>query len=325
MSKVNICVHIIDAIQKHAESFPDIEIYGWLIGYDFNNQLFVVASVPCKQYKAQNQLIAEPSHEEVMEISKTIPKGVGVVGIYHSHVGIVFHSAADNQTVKQFASVYPYFLSIVTNIKETKYYQLNEEEIEELSVNLYKEKNLVQSKFETLITLQTNEEFQNIPQLSSQIRELFESTKIEKLYINNVEIQDDVLVSRIENKKCKVKLEGFQAPLETNQKPIINLQLESNILSHKSFRIKEIHSLIIQSFIDDMYHKLGKTEMIDSELNLPETLEMDLDCFTWKFYINRKDESFIDFANLLDFRLKFMSFRDEKQRNRLIMELTDLS
>ena len=101
MSKVSVSNHVIQAVKNHAKNFPDIEIYGWLLGYEYKEVLYVISSVPCKSYQVQNRLVAEPSHEEIFEISKAIPKGVNIIGIYHSHTGSVFHSATDDQTIKQ--------------------------------------------------------------------------------------------------------------------------------------------------------------------------------------------------------------------------------
>jgi len=324
MNKVNICNHVIEAIRKHAQSFPDIEIYGWLLGYDYKNQLYVVASIPCKQYTVQSKLIAEPSQEEVMEISKAIPGGIGVVGIYHSHVGAVFHSATDDQTVKQFASVYPYFLSTVTNIEETKYFQLKDESVEELEVKYYKETNLVQTKFITDIKVQIDEDSLTISQISSQIREMFENTKIISTLIVDKLIENNIPLRKIENKDCFVVLSSFQGPIREDLGQIFRLKLSANFTLHKNLQLNEISKQIIQALIDDMYYQLGSSELKNKELLFPERLELDVDNLIWKFYINRQDKSFADFVNLLIFRLKHMSFQYKKQQSKLIKEYIQL-
>ena len=318
MSKVNICNHVAEAIRKHAKSFPNIEIYGWLLGYDYENQLYVVASVPCKQYTVQSQLVAEPSQEEVMEISKAIPGGIGVVGIYHSHVGAVFHSATDDQTVKQFASVYPYFLSIVTNPDEMKYFQLLDEEVEEIKVKYYKENNLVQTNFYTQISVPISKEEFTISQISSQIREKFEGTKIDKILMGDKLLEDDVSSSKMKEKSCYVVLSTFQEQKRNELDLLIQMKLTANFTLNKNIKLNKLFPLIIQSLIDDMYYKLRNTEVKHTDLHFPERLELNIDDLTWKFYVNRSDQSFEDFVNLQLFRLKHMSFQNEKQRKKMI-------
>ena len=131
MMEIKVCDKVLTAIKKHAKKNKDKEIYGWLIGFDYQGELYVTYSVPCIKYIQQELTIAEPSHEEVIEISRTIPAGIGIIGIYHSHTGEVYHSSTDDSTIKQFSSVYPYFVSIVTNITETKIYQLIDDSVKE--------------------------------------------------------------------------------------------------------------------------------------------------------------------------------------------------
>jgi proteasome lid subunit RPN8/RPN11 len=162
MSDVYIFEHVLEAIQNHADSFKEQEIYGWLLGYDNYEKLFVISSIPCYHYRMQSQISAEPSHEEVMEITKAIPKGIGVVGIYHSHTGKVFHSKTDDQTIEQFATIYPYFLSIVTNVSETKYYQFKENSVNEINVGKIKKEDLVLSNFETSVSFDVEKKGERI-------------------------------------------------------------------------------------------------------------------------------------------------------------------
>lgn len=320
MSKVNVCESVADDIKRHASAFPTIEIYGWLLGYDHNDQLFVVSSVPCKQYKMQNQIIAEPSQEEVMEISKAIPMGIGIVGIYHSHVGKVFHSSTDDYTVKQFASVYPYFLSIVTNVEETKYYQLKDESVEEIKVKVSSIKVPQTIRFLTKAKLDHAKLSElNVQTISSKMREILESFEVKQIEHKQNLLSGSMSTDKLEGKECLVRFSVFEDSLETVKGLTFTMDLNANIFAQERTPLSSIKPLMKQAFIDDMYYQLKNTLIAKSEISKPVRIEFLHDNITWKFYVSKKDkENMLSFIQLLEFRVEYFSSKNEKKREILL-------
>jgi len=315
MSKVNVCGSVADDIKRHARAFPTIEIYGWLLGYDHGDQLFVVSSVPCKQYKMQNQIIAEPSQEEVMEISKAIPRGIGIVGIYHSHVGKVFHSSTDNHTVKQFASVYPYFLSIVTNVKETKYYQLKGESVEEIKVkvSLIKVPQSIRFLTKAKINLSHGTAL-NVQTISSKMREILESFEVKQIEYKQNLLSGSISTDKLEGNECLVRFSVFEDNLAADGL-MFTMDLHANIFAQERTLLSSIKPLMKQAFIDDMYYQLKNTIMVEDKISRPVRVEFLFDNIDWKFYVSKKDkEHMLSFLQLLEFRVEYFSSKNEKKR-----------
>ena len=323
MSRVNVCKSVDENIKRHAEAFPYIEIYGWLLGYDYNNQLFVISSIPCKQYKMQNKIIAEPSQEKVMEISKAIPRGIGIVGIYHSHVGEVFHSSTDNHTVKQFASVYPYFLSIVTNVQETKFYQLKGQNVEETKVKISGLQVPLPIKFLAKVRLNLPSLSDlNIQTISSKMREILESFAVKQIEYNQNLLSDTMSTDKIEGKECLVRFSVRGEKPATAEYIAFEMNLEANILAQEKTLLSTIKPMMKQAFIDDMYYQLKNTTIKGREISKPIKIEFLSDNVNWKFYVSKKDgETMVDFLELLAFRIEYYSAKNEKKREKMLVPI----
>ncbi len=114
-SIVLVAPWIPEFIKKHAKSSVK-EIYGWLIGGETKkNGLIVYSAISCHRYLHQTSIGAIPDTKEMQDISAALPQGLGVIGIYHSHPGDIFHSHTDDQTLENFTRFYPKMLSAVTN------------------------------------------------------------------------------------------------------------------------------------------------------------------------------------------------------------------
>ncbi|WP_371805147.1 Mov34/MPN/PAD-1 family protein [Candidatus Lokiarchaeum ossiferum] len=127
---------ILDFIKNHALSSPK-EIYGWLIGRENpEGDLIVLTAVACQRYQLQTYIGAAPDPREVQELSSSLPHGVGMIGIYHSHPADIFHSSVDDRTLQNLARYYPKMISAVTNSNsseddeqnKTRWFQLSSEE-----------------------------------------------------------------------------------------------------------------------------------------------------------------------------------------------------
>ena len=126
---------ILDFIKNHALSSPK-EIYGWLIGRENpEGDLIVLTAVACQRYQLQTYIGAAPDPREVQELSSSLPHGVGMIGIYHSHPADIFHSSVDDRTLQNLARYYPKMISAVTNSNssddddqnKTRWFQLSSE------------------------------------------------------------------------------------------------------------------------------------------------------------------------------------------------------
>ncbi|MBD3190076.1 MAG: hypothetical protein GF308_05510 [Candidatus Heimdallarchaeota archaeon] len=107
---------VMEQIENHLEvDTSNREVYGWLLGYDEGINVHILASMPCFNYDVQTVIAARPTPEEINLLSSSLPEGLGVVGIYHSHPDEVFHSKTDDNTVFGFGSTYSNFVSLVTN------------------------------------------------------------------------------------------------------------------------------------------------------------------------------------------------------------------
>ncbi|MBD3190966.1 MAG: hypothetical protein GF308_10000 [Candidatus Heimdallarchaeota archaeon] len=107
---------VFDYIRTHLEiDTSGKEIYGWLIGFEEQENLYIIATIPCFDYEVQTAIEARPKPRELNFISNSLPEGLGVVGMYHSHPNEVYHSQTDDGTVFNFGAIYHNFVSVVTN------------------------------------------------------------------------------------------------------------------------------------------------------------------------------------------------------------------
>lgn len=102
------------------------EIYGWLIGYIERDIPKVLAIFECTKFDQQTVISAMPNVLEFQEISSILPQGIGPIGIYHSHPvsSEIFHSHTDDSTLLSLTNQFQHCVSIVTNGKAIKYYQM---------------------------------------------------------------------------------------------------------------------------------------------------------------------------------------------------------
>ncbi len=90
------------------------EVLGWLTGYRFRNEIFVMDAVQCRKYLHQSRVGAHADPMEEFRIATGYPRNAGIVGLYHSHpfrddyhaefrdlsdVHSIFHSHTDDETL----------------------------------------------------------------------------------------------------------------------------------------------------------------------------------------------------------------------------------
>jgi hypothetical protein len=132
--KVTIQRDVIALVLSHAlkESRTEgREVIGWLLGFLWNDGIYVCDAVPCTRYRSQTKFSAEADPLEEAELASRYPRNIGIVGLYHSHpfslgrnssvfrelfdVGDIFHSHTDDVTMRSRAGKRKNYLSIVTN------------------------------------------------------------------------------------------------------------------------------------------------------------------------------------------------------------------
>jgi len=321
MVKVQISKHILKAIEKHAIEFKGKEIYGWLLGYDNGSNLKVIASVPCKMYKIQNEVRAEPSTEEAFEIVKNIPKGIGIIGIYHSHPNKVYHSVTDDLTVKQYANVYPHFLSIVTNGKETKSFQLIDNDVKPIDVDELKEETLKTLTFKIPLKYYypENEEL-TLAFISSEIREFLEKESQNlKLIANDREIKDNEKIDSLTKTTIEVKLESAEINFNEKKKYIF-FNFHFDMVSPPKKTVSDLKPLLFNGIKDSMYYYI-KNIKLNNSFELPYEFKFEISNIPWRFNVKKDTWDLIQFLDIFAFRIKYMSFKNEKKRNKIHSEI----
>lgn len=132
--KVTIQRDVIALVLSHAlkeSRTKGREVIGWLLGFLWDEGIYVCDAVPCTRYKSQTKFSAEADPLEEAELASRYPRNIGIVGLYHSHpfslgrnsslfrelfdVGDIFHSHTDDLTMKSRAGKRKNYLSIVTN------------------------------------------------------------------------------------------------------------------------------------------------------------------------------------------------------------------
>ena len=123
MVKIHVEYWIEEFIKSHARTASK-EIYGWLVGHETAaGEVLVVSAIACERYETQDEVTARPDPREIQQLGSALPQGIGFVGIYHSHLGQVFHSTTDEDTALKLTRFYPNVISAVTNGTETRWYQ----------------------------------------------------------------------------------------------------------------------------------------------------------------------------------------------------------
>ena len=332
MVEVFIPKNIVETIERHSRAFKGKEIYGWLIGYETDNKVRILLSIPCKIYSRQNIVSAEPSIEEIHELGKVIPKGIGIIGIYHSHPTEVFHSSTDDETIKQFATIYPNFVSMVTNGIETKTYQLIEKEVKEIEPKITKFKEnmapLVNLNFNVkLKTIVDNPKTLTLAYLSSTLREIIEKNaeKI-RLYIGEKKVDQNEKLGKYKKKNLEIKFEKGNINNRETEKELkeqgrknFELSLDFYIVSLRKKSFSDIQPLIVRGIIDAMYYTLKHSIIKEKEsfVSPPKCVNINVDGIRLKFNVRVKKEDVQRFLDDLAFRMEYISITNEKERKKI--------
>jgi proteasome lid subunit RPN8/RPN11 len=114
------------------------EAIGWLLGFFVGDDVYVVETHPCTQYRSQSRYGAEADPSEEAALAVRYPRTVGIVGLYHSHPfsdetdHAIFHSHTDDKTLRSRASRRENYLSVVTDTSEATFFRLRKGDREEV-------------------------------------------------------------------------------------------------------------------------------------------------------------------------------------------------
>ncbi len=115
-----------DFIPANAREFK-AEVYGWLLGYYADNgEPVILGAYDCQKFVEQTLISAIPDPKQYHEVTVSLPNGIGVLGMYHSHPAgsNIFHSHIDDSTVLDYTSLASNFISVVTNGSDIQCFML---------------------------------------------------------------------------------------------------------------------------------------------------------------------------------------------------------
>ena len=75
---------VVDQIHRWTRKAGKVEVVGWLVGYWADEDLVVLDVVLSKNNDMNHATGAEGAPEEESELSLKLPRGVGIVGLFHS-------------------------------------------------------------------------------------------------------------------------------------------------------------------------------------------------------------------------------------------------
>lgn len=266
---------------KEQAMLNENEIYGWLIGYQKENIPHVLAIIECKQFEQQSLISAIPHAQEFQELSSIMPQGIGPIGIFHSHPfsGEVFHSHTDDSTLLSLSNQFPQCVSIVTNGKDIKYYQMGRDcEVKEINVKYFDPE---------------------VPKFLLFSLELLFLIKINKSLLNKLDVRS--LKVRISN-EISDHIEKIWKDLELFTKSKKKISESDDItkylvkeLMEAPIQIKMKNNNIIQVFIKNSNDSNVKKESVQNDyhnLNLDFNIKIPI-------YITIENKKFSDLNQLL--------------------------
>ncbi|MFX1339134.1 MAG: Mov34/MPN/PAD-1 family protein [Promethearchaeota archaeon] len=281
---------LLNVIKNQALS-SEHEIYGWLLGFQKDDIPNVLAILECKRFEQQSTISAIPDVKEFHEISSVMPQGIGPIGIYHSHPfsSEVFHSHTDDATLISLSNQFPNCVSIVTNGKQTHFYQMgNKSQIKEI-----KAKN-ISPEIPKFLLISLSEKF---------------LIKIKKTILDNINDANNLKVrvvnamsNYLENAWSNMEL--FLKNLKVSEDKLIKKYLV-NQLTAEPIKLKIPSILktnsIEQLIINDDEKPISKDDFINNDY-IPFSLDLSLKI---PIYSSIETKTFKDLNNLIKSEIVF--------------------
>ena len=219
---------VVEDVKKHA--FQEArkhghEIFGWLVGFFRNNEVYVVNQVKCTKYRKQSSVEAEADPALESEVASTYPRNMGLVGLYHSHPfrrdyhkpyadGLfeseMFHSEVDRATLRSRATREVNYLSAVTDGRNLTFFALDKDSkrVIQLKPEMFEaigyDKFLTNYRANINLVFERKIEVRNIGEIVKGL----ESDLINYIYRNVSE--RDVGFERSSEKRWNVRLYAFE-------------------------------------------------------------------------------------------------------------------
>ncbi|MFX1521826.1 MAG: Mov34/MPN/PAD-1 family protein [Promethearchaeota archaeon] len=264
------------------------EIYGWLIGFDDRqNNVYIISVIDCQRYAYQELIGVGPDPIDTQMVYSAMPQRIGVVGIYHSHPGEVFHSHIDDRTLISLSKLYQNPISVVTNGTITKYYQVGHppEKMKEIDAIRKKIKKLQFMDFMLNVKKTLMVDTENpLPEISSQLHSWVEENFIHCVYSRKgINIDMNSKLSNLLSEKSLISLK-----LEDKTVASIVKEDSKNEMSHLSIDL----DLFAKVFVKE------EERLSDLSIDIKEELIQDLLLKTAKGSYDPKRNEFIP-ANLM--------------------------
>ena len=174
-----------DFILANARAFK-AEVYGWLLGYYADNgEPTILGAYDCQKFVEQTLISAIPEPKEYHEIAVSLPNGIGVVGMYHSHPAgsNIFHSHIDDSTVIDYTRLAENFVSLVTNGTDVQCFMLVDKKSRKLK-KIEPQLKLPKTPFCTQFRVNLNV---HLPKNGSQIESHVITSQFADLFFNHWE------------------------------------------------------------------------------------------------------------------------------------------
>jgi hypothetical protein len=247
--------HVIENLRKHAHEEArkyGHEVFGWLVGFFKEKQVYVLKAVKCTKYLRQSKVEAEADPSEESQVASLYPRNIGIVGLYHSHPfrkdydrpgrkkGIeekMFHSEVDKSTLKSRAKREENYVSAVTDGRSTSFFTLDKDSKKVIEVKPNIVNTIEYDKFMTDYSAKINLIFEKKIKVSkiSDILKGLETNLIDYIY-RNVE-ESEIDFEKINEKRWNVRLYAFEEERVTDNVIAIK-KVDNHFMVNLRFNMK---------------------------------------------------------------------------------------
>ncbi len=288
--KIVVSKQTLPLIKAHANAFP-VEIYGWLLGYEEKDNLNILSAISCEKYTHQSLLTAEPDPTELLGLASSLPFGINIVGIYHSHLGDVFHSHIDDATMINFGRIYPNAVSIVTNGSELEMFQYTDKR-GSMEETTYLEKKLSSPKNHSLEILldvvlkvpdTKNVNVFSAKMVSSLLRKSLEKAEFRQKGRNVLKEKGRKLDSSIITTQMDIPSELGEEKAPSAYSLSLKTQIEFHLNENET--LETIKSQLINAIIEDVSQQIIKGTISGTQLVLGRTIKIPYFSIPLKFHL----------------------------------------
>lgn len=267
-----------DFIPANARAFKE-EVYGWLLGYSADNgEPVILGAYDCQKFVEQTLISAHADEKMFHEIAVSLPNGIGVIGVYHSHPAAsnIFHSHIDDSTVLNFIKMASNFISVVTNGSDVQCFML----VDKAEGNLKKiEPQLKLAKLPPSTRLRVNLNVRLFPggsqvkahNITSQFADMFHNNWAKRRYLlpsTKKNLEEQTLLSKIpdepslKSRLIEVDLGGMQEKTSKSDSGIrIQGKLELELFHKEKETIAQADQNIRNAILNQLNQRILKGQL----------------------------------------------------------------